>query len=221
MRTRGEYADGYPQGLVVHFTAGWAIKRGIWPFAFPLLSPSDMKSKVTKMAREYALRTAKGGAKSGYNFLVMDVFGNIYQSRPLSKYGYHAGKSYWSGIGHSVSSKLAGVEILNAGKLEDRNGKWFTWFNLEVPTEHTRPYYEGDKYIGTFCKYTAEQERSLKKLCNELLAYSPIRENGSRVFDIRYVVGHHEVAPNRKNDPMGSLSISMDKFREDLLNEVF
>ena len=35
MRSRGEYRYGYPEGLVVHWTAGWQLKRGFWPSLNP------------------------------------------------------------------------------------------------------------------------------------------------------------------------------------------
>lgn len=211
MNTRGEYSGGFPKGLIVHWTAGWALKKGFWMSPFPMFT--SFNEKLKKMARDYALRTAKS---TKYNFLVMDVFGNVYQSRPLSKWGYHAGKSYWKGLGYSVSNDLAGVEILNPGKLTKKGDKFFTWFKLEIPKELVRyvTKEQGYPHTGYFCQYTAEQEVGLKKLCKEMMSCSP-----KGVFRYEYVLGHDEVAPSRKTDPGGALSIPLKEFRENLINE--
>jgi len=211
MRTRGEYDKGFPKGLVVHWTSGWMLPKKIFPDPFPRLNQGT--SKLKKMARKYALRTAKGGTKNGYNFLIMDVLGNIYQSRPLTKWGFHAGKSYWSSVGHSVSNDFAGIEILNPGKLDRIDGKFYTWFKQEIPKELVRVAQEGDGYVhnGFYCMYTREQEMALKTLCRQLLEMSP-----HNIFKIDNIVGHDEVAPNRKSDPGGSLSMNMKEFRKSI-----
>ena len=220
MKTRGEYNDGFPEGLVVHYTSGWAQERGLWPSAFPKFTEWSSREKLEKMAREYALRTCKGGEKNGYNFLVMDIFGKIYQSRPLTKWGYHAGKSYLEGVGYSVSNKLAGVEILSPGKLkhERSTGKFMTWFGQEIPPQYVREISgkDGNREPGFYCAYTAEQERELVKLCLWMRDHSSIKSSGERVFKIDNVRGHDEVSPGRKSDPGGSLSMTMSDFRKSL-----
>lgn len=216
MRTRGEYANGYPEGLVVHWTAGWALQRGFWPNVFPGMN-TNADAKLKSMARKYALRTAKGGVKNGYNFLVMDVFSNIYQSRPLTKHGYHAGKSHWQSVGYSVSSHFAGIEILNPGKLELKDGKYMTWFGLEIPRNRVRiiNHSSDNRANGYYCQFTQDQELELKSLCNFLWNNSP-SVRGERVFSVANIVGHDEVSPKRKTDPGGSLSMSMGVFRGSL-----
>ena len=214
MRTRGEYAFGYPRGLVVHFTAGWHVHKSWIAKLNPFPKLNSMIAGLEAQARTYALRTAKGGVKNGYNFLVMDVLGNVYQSRPLDKWGYHAGKSYWKGLGYSVSQDIAGVEILNPGRLDKKGDKFYTWFKQEIPADQVRHIEDplhGER--GYYCMYTADQEEALKKLIVEMYKCSPIVK-GRPVFEINNVVGHHEVSPKRKSDPSGSLSMSMQALRD-------
>lgn len=205
MRSRGEYRYGYPEGIVVHYTAGWHLKKGTHINPFPVINTNR---GLEKMSREYALRTCRGGVKNGYNFLVMDVLGKVYQSRPLTKWGYHAGKSYWKGLGYSVSKRLTGVEILNPSHLKIKDGKFVTWFKYIIPSNLVRRTSD-----GYFQHYSREQEDALLKLCVWLYKNSPVID-GEKVFKIKNIVGHNEVAPKRKSDPCGALSVSMDKFRE-------
>lgn len=221
MRSRGEYDEGYPEGLIVHWTSGWALKRGSWPSPFPSVTPSSRRRNLDAMAREYALRTAEGAVKNGYLFLVMDVFGNIYQSRPLTKHGYHAGKSYYPGAGYNVSNKLGGIEILNPGKLKYKDGRFETWFGLEIPSQYVREQEFDHHNIerGSYCVYTQEQEIALSKLVLWLWDNSPIMESGRRVFQPTHILGHDEVSPGRKSDPGASLSTSMKEFRINIFGE--
>jgi hypothetical protein len=210
MKTRGEYTNGFPNGLVIHWTAGWMLNKGIFLKPYPF---TNLSVQYKKMARKYALSTARRGAKNGYNFLVMDVFGKVYQSRPLNKHGYHAGKSFWPSVGHSVSNDFAGVEVLNPGKLTFKDGKYFTWYKQEIPNELVR-YVTNKNYgvEGHFCKFTLEQEQGLITLAKDMIDMAP----SEHTFNIDDVVGHHEVSPDRKTDPGGSLSVNMDIFRKQI-----
>ena len=211
MRSRGEFADGYPEGIVIHWTSGWHLVRGLHINPFPMM---NNKEKLASSARKYALQTLSGGIKNGYNFLVMDVLGKIYQSRPLTKWGYHAGKSYWPGVGYSVSNKLVGVEMLNPSTAKRSGNKFYTWFKYELPEILLR---QTNK--GIFYHYSLEQEESLLKLCIWLYRNSPVVD-GEKVFKIANVVGHAEVSPGRKSDPGDALSMSMAEFRSNLRTEL-
>lgn len=217
MRTRGEYVGGYPEGLVVHFTAGWHLKKGLWMNPFP--NPTPITPELERVARDYAMRTAKMGAKNGHNYLVMSAIGRLYQSRDLSKHGYHAGKSKWKG-NSSVSRYFHGVEMLCLGELEKKGDKYFTWFNYEVPSQHVGKTKDKQGRTRYFHRYSIEQEHQLVRLCVWLWRNSPRDSYRNKIFDINNIVGHHEVSPGRKSDPMGSLSMGMDGLREKIFKEI-
>jgi N-acetyl-anhydromuramyl-L-alanine amidase AmpD len=101
MRTRGNYADNYPRGAVVHFTAGRDQTEG------------------------QARNSVQHGRENGYAYFVIGPTGQVYQACPLDEWGYHAGESHWIGLGTGVSSKLVGIEITNAGKLSSDRKFWF------------------------------------------------------------------------------------------------
>ena len=211
LRTRGEHENDYPQGMIVHFTAGWQMKHPVKPGKVPT------KSQIEE-AKRYAKGVLELAQKNGYCYMVIDALGNVYQQSPLNKWGYHAGSSYWHNLGHSVSSKLVGVEILSAGKLSKRHGKYFTWYGQEIPKWQVREIKEHEYHNGEpgfYQMYTASQERALVKLNYWL------KSNNPKVYSYNFVLGHDEVAPSRKNDPGGALSMSMRKFREKLISESF
>lgn len=208
MKTRGEYRKGFPEGLVIHWTAGWHLKRDHWLKPFPMRNIKD--PKLEKMAEEYAYRTCNSGKKNGFNFLVMDVFGNVYQSRPLNKWGYHAGKSFHESVGYSCSKYFAGVEVLNPGRLTEKNGKFYTWFDYEIPEAHVRHVDGSDsRPRGYYCMFTKEQEDGLLALSLWLLRNSP-----KDCFKLANIVGHDTISPGRKTDPGGSLSMTIEGFRD-------
>lgn len=198
MLPRGTYAKGWPQGAVVHFTAG--------------------RSKNEHLKR-YSLRSAKNGAEQGYMFFTIGSDGNIVQAFKLNQWGYHAGKSAWHSLGQGVSRYLVGIEVCCAGKLEpikDGSGNYKSWFN-EVYT-HNEVRYSADReniQDGAYHKYTDEQEHALTELLIWLKMQCP------QVFKFDLVLGHDEVAPDRKNDPGASLSMSMPEYRRHLRDEYY
>ena len=210
IRSRGEYRYGYPEGLVIHFHSGWALgKRQFWN-RFP------KKNTINKStARRYALDLMRWGAKKGYLFFALDLMGNLYQSRPLIKWGYHAGKSYWPSVGRSVSQYFAGIEVLSPGKVTAiGNGQFKTWFGQIFNQDLVRYAASSFDNIqkGYYVMYSYEQEEFLIKFCCDLWKYSPMH-NGKKVFQVTNIVGHDSVSPNRKDDPGYSLSVSVPVFQ--------
>lgn len=138
MPTQGTYPKGYPEGAVIHFTAGRC----------------DTEAD--------ALGSLNWGMQEGYTFFVIGPTGKVYQRFPLNRWGYHAGKSHWPTLGSSVSNRLVGIEVACAGKV-DNNGK--AWFGQKFSAERLR---FADKSFGSevgyYVKYTEQQERALQEL---------------------------------------------------------
>lgn len=179
MSKGGSYKNNFPEGVIVHFTAGHQKQKG-----------ADAISFANKM---------------GHRYFFIDQDGKVYQQFCLSGYGPHAGESKCPVTKRtSVSQFYVGIEVACGGKL--KNGS--TDFGKVVAPENIRKGSINNKWqkaSGEFEKFTEAQELSLKKLCTWLC------ENGANP-DL--IFGHDEVAPERKNDPALSLSVSMDDFRK-------
>ena len=193
-QAKGEYKNKYPIGAVVHFTAG-----------------QDRNDQD-------AIDTITWGKEKGYGFFMIAPSGKVFQTMPLNKWGQHCGQSYYPNLGSDLSSKLVGIEIACAGLLESTPGgkMWRAWFGKEYldrdghPDDQVR-YVQSSSWecpTGHYKMYTKAQEDSLIKLLYWL------KNNNPNVFSYDYVLGHHEVSPERKSDPGGSLSMPMKDLRK-------
>ncbi|MEQ1695118.1 MAG: trypsin-like peptidase domain-containing protein [Hyphomicrobiaceae bacterium] len=193
MPSQGSFANGWPRGAIVHFTAGRSIR-------------GDADAEATM----------RYGANQGHFYFCISATGRVYQPGLLSRWGSHAGSSSWPGLGSRVSQYLAGIEICNAGSLK-QTAKGFEpeWnkpgasANTYFAAEDVRHVAKRDNILspGVFHKYTAAQEASLIELLLWLQARQP------RIFSLDLVLGHDEVSPRRKDDPGGSLSCTMPELR--------
>lgn len=191
MPTSWEYANGYPVGAIIHFTAG--------------------RDKT----EEDALGSYDWGCDQGYTFFVIGPTGKLYQGFPLNRGGSHAGTSSYPGLGTSVSSKLVGIEVCNVGKLDD-NGK--SWFGVRYPESEIRTLTDEswDCPAGKYKKCTPEQEASLIKLLKWLKENNPSVFNYDYVLAHSEVAGKKTLGYWRKPDIGGSFSMSIADLRKKL-----
>lgn len=201
IKPAGKYQtkSGKPKGLVVHWTMG---KIG---------------------GRATAISMLNWLGDQGYGCMVMDEDGVIYIPKELGyeNWDHHAGSSSWKGV-DSVSRLCMGIEICCPGKLMKYKDQFYAeydfnkWGNASsglkksakpVPAEKIR-YSPKNGHIdeGHYFKYTEAQEEALINFCLMQKQINP-------EFDLDWVVGHDEVAPNRKADPGASLSMTMPEFR--------
>lgn len=184
MRSAGVYEHGYPIGAIIHYSA----------------SRDDNEQQAIDMLN--------WGISEHYSFFVIGPTGQVYQSIPLNQWSSHCGVSYWPGLGSRLSSKLVGIEIANAGLLDNNNK---AWFGKVYSPDQVRTVSKAEYGVsGKFKKYTKEQEIALFELLKWL------HDNNPEVFNYDYVLGHMEVAPDRKTDPGGSLSVNMKTLRQAL-----
>ena len=182
---RGEYRYQHPEGLVLHWTAGRrnGLKRG-----------NDLMRST------------------GMLYLLGDKDGNLSQSDPLNKWGYHAGKSSLLRIPGSVSNELIGLELQAAGMLTKKGSSFYSWFGAEIDPREVATVSADRENIkkGHYHVFTDAQCELARAVCVWLYLNNP------EVFKIANIVGHDEVSPVRKTDPGGAIAfgMSMNAFRE-------
>jgi N-acetyl-anhydromuramyl-L-alanine amidase AmpD len=204
LKTQGKYRKNYPEGAIIHFTDG----------------------------RDDPINGIEHAKTEGYCYFLVATNGDVYQNFPLSRWGSHAGKSTWPGLGSFVSQYLVGIEVITSGKLRQLpNGKFRPWYNEEdylkqlnpprtpKPADDLDPSQvrhvdkKANRKEGWYEKFTDLQESSLKALLQWL------KSNNPDVFSYDLVLGHDEVAPARRDDPGGALSMTMPEFRALLKSE--
>ncbi len=198
-KVRGTYPQGYPEGAIIHFTAGRRTYHR-----------NTDKYESGEMAIDYSVNTGK------YAYFIIGMDGTVWQSVPLDKWGSHAGNSYHPALDDNwISKRCVGIEICNAGPLTKVGSKYKAWFNSSFVKNNVRVVNKRDypncTRDGAYLKFTKSQEESL----TELLLW--LRMNNQDVFKLANVYGHDEVSPTRKNDPGGSLSMSMEDYRAYLI----
>ncbi len=134
---------------------------------------------------------AKASAQASAH-LVIDRDGTVTQMVPFNRVAWHAGKSVWGDL-QGLNQFSIGIELVNAGKLKrTADGTWLNWAN--------RPIADSE---------VAEMTHKHESRVAGWQVYSEIQLEVAVAIGIalrlRYgflgVLGHDDVAPNRKVDP--------------------
>lgn len=187
LKVIGEYENYYPQGAVIHFTAG----------------SGDLKQATTQARND------------GYVYFVIDRDGNVSQNFPLSHWGHHCGTSAWADLGTQLSKKLVGIELISWGRVHPLpDGMFETWVGSKVDQANVR-YATYPEYLnpGFYHKFTINQEATLIDLILWLKKNNPKTFNLNYVVghdEVRAFAGKR----GDKLDPGGSLSLPMEDYRE-------
>jgi len=163
--------QGHPiRALIYHFTAGPRLDGTVRYF----------KRNDRKVSSHY----------------VIGKDGTIVQMVPLSRSAHHAGKGRLEGCGGSVNRCSIGIEIVNWGQLQRRNGVFYNHLNRRYvgPTPVQGPDPLGR--MRWWQPFTEAQYQALVRLSRYLV---------SRYPTIQTITGHEDVAIplGRKNDPGG------------------
>ncbi len=152
---------------------------------------------------------SKDGAGHGSAHIVLGRDGEITQVEDFRTILWHAGKSYWKGR-YNINKSSIGIEVCNQGWLNERNsdGSWrqswgnyrSRWHNSDtvVVSHHSDPNtFIPTKGPGTqpgvpaWAQYTEKQLEVLEALV-------PVIQ---KEYNVREVVGHDDISPQRKQDP--------------------
>jgi hypothetical protein len=201
--TRWTYKGNWPEGAIVHFTAGRDDPRG----------------------------TVQYLGRAGYPCIVVARDGKVYQAFPANRGGYHCGTHHHSySVGIEIISAGRCTPIEMNGR--QRYAPWFAFQDCDPETnqiERVSDCFEESemRYVrddcncieGWYQKYTDSQEASLTKI---LLWYK--WADATNRFNFDNVFGHDEACDQvgdhgAKNDPGGALSMTMPRFRKHLSDE--
>ena len=124
--------------------------------------------------------------------LLVDYNGDIVQLVPFKYIAWHAGTSKFNGR-NGLNKFSIGIEIVNPGYLiEQADGRLKTEYSHVIdPANAEKRMHKNQSAERFWHNYTPEQIESVEKICFAL------KSN----YKIKYIVGHDEIAPRRKQDP--------------------
>lgn len=137
--------------------------------------------------------------------LVVGRDGQVIQLVPFDTVAWHAGDSSYAGR-HGYNRYAIGIEMDNAGPLT-RNGNHYTaWFGRQYAREEVVEAVHRNGGPSRFWHaYTEAQIARVREICRLLIG----------TYTINSILGHEEIAPQRKIDP--GPAFPLDKFRQSLL----
>jgi N-acetylmuramoyl-L-alanine amidase len=165
--------------------------------------PMNPKGLVVHFTASYSIKgTIQWFKEKVYDIhLLIDKNGEITQMVPFNRTADHAGKSAWKGY-DGLNSHFIGIEVVCLGPLTPTSDGFKDCYNRPYKGKYTTASMLGYKFWESFTK---EQEESLVDSVRAIINHYGIKPE--------MVCGHFECSPGRKIDPGGSLSMSMDQFR--------
>ena len=123
--------------------------------------------------------------------LVIGRDGSITQLVDFNRKAWHAGRSSWKGLS-GLNSYSIGIELDNPGLLQGDPGNWRTSWGRHVSNENVlvEAQEAEDSVIG-WHTYTEAQLECARDVSVALV----------RHYELEEIIGHEDIAPNRKNDP--------------------
>lgn len=173
------------------------------------------KFKAGKLDTIVIHYTAGSSAESSARYLSSDVKasahlvigreGEIIQLVPFDTIAWHAGESFY-GDRQWLNQYSIGIELDNAGILSKVGGEYQAWFGKKYQANDvmsaTHRNETSPRYWHTF---TEKQIEACREVCELLI----------QKYGIKTILGHEEIAPQRKQDP--GPAFPLDKFRSNLL----
>jgi N-acetylmuramoyl-L-alanine amidase len=140
--------------------------------------------------------------------LVIGRDGSIVQLVPFNMVAWHAGVSSWEGRS-SLNNFSFGIELDNNGRLSRTGSKWSSIFKQIIPDAQliVAKHKNGRGPFG-WQTYTDAQLATAVEACRALFL----------AYQLRDVMGHDDIAPQRKSDP--GPAFPMDSFRAQVKDQL-
>jgi N-acetylmuramoyl-L-alanine amidase len=154
---------------------------------------------------ESSVRTLCDPATKASAHLVIGRNGRITQLVPFDTVGWHAGPSvYGDRVG--LNHYSIGIELDNAGLLKKSGAQYVAWFGKAYPeSEVIEAVHRNETQPAFWHRYTEEQIAVAYDVCVLL----------TDTCGIRWILGHEEIAPGRKQDP--GPAFPLDRLRDRIL----
>lgn len=123
--------------------------------------------------------------------IVLGRDGSMTQLAPFNVKTWHAGMSHWDGLS-GLNSYAIGIEMENAGPLTKVGGKYQAWFGTLYDEDQV--IYARHRLDGEPRWWHAYSEAQIQRALE--LAQLLVRR-----YDLKDVIGHDDIAPDRKRDP--------------------
>lgn len=123
--------------------------------------------------------------------LILARDGTICQLAPFNVKTWHAGISHWEGLS-GLNSYSIGIEMDNAGPLKKVGDKYQAWFGTLYAEDQV--VYAKHRLDNEPCWWQAYTEVQIQRALE--LAQLLVRH-----YNLKDVVGHEDIAPDRKRDP--------------------
>ncbi len=137
--------------------------------------------------------------------LVLGRDGSIVQMIPLNRKAWHAGRSEYANR-TGINQYSIGIEMVNAGPLKRAGSHFVSLYGGRFDEEEgMEAVHRNESGARHWHIYTEAQIMCAFELCGALVER----------FNIQYIVGHEEVAPQRKTDP--GPAFPLDTLRDQLL----
>ena len=123
--------------------------------------------------------------------LVLGRDGRIVQLAPFNVVTWHAGVSHWNGL-VGMNQYAIGIEMDNAGVMQQIGGQYTAWFGKVYPaSEVLLAEHKHGGGVRPWHAYTEVQIARALELAELLVAH----------YGLEDVLGHEDIAPERKTDP--------------------
>lgn len=129
-------------------------------------------------------------AKGASAHIVIERDGTVIQCRPFNRTCGHAGKSRWNGF-DGLNACSIGIELANAGDNAKLAAKWSKLPLVKAKHKNGGPVQEWEAYP--------------EAQMNACIAVSKALVDRYKLDD---VIGHDDIAPERKNDPGPAFDMS-------------
>ncbi|MCB0806230.1 MAG: N-acetylmuramoyl-L-alanine amidase [Bacteroidales bacterium] len=156
---------------------------------------------------ESSVNTFKVKASEVSAHLVVDFDGSVVQMVDFDTIAWHAGRSAFQDR-VKLNRYSIGIEIVNPGILKKVGDKYQAWYGkLYDASEVIEAIHRNETSPRFWYVYREEQINAVMEICRLL----------KETYNIKYILGHEEVSPGRKQDP--GPAFPLNKLRDRILNK--